>query len=125
MVFNWFLRLPAHPRPHVVSLSFETLSSEAIASLYIPTYSYLLVSKRTVSILVPRAILVTIRLAISHRSALWGAGADITKFTQRAFDANVTSSSSDASDGAMITQAVGAILTELLDCLAVRSCHRD
>ena len=31
--------------------------------------------------------------------------ADIMKFTQRAFDANVTLISSDASDGAMITQA--------------------
>ena len=77
------------------------------------------------NILVPRAVLVTIRLAISHRSALWGAAADIMKFTQRAFDANVTLSSSDASDGAMITRVVNAVLTEFLDCSAVRSYHGD
>ena len=75
------------------------------------------------NILVPRAVLVTIRLVISHRSALWGAAADIMKFTQRAFDANVTLSSSDASDGAMIIQSVNAVLAELLNCSAVRSCH--
>ena len=31
--------------------------------------------------------------------------------------------SSDASDGAMITQTVNAVLAELLDCSAVRSCY--
>ena len=75
------------------------------------------------NILVARAVLVTFRLAISHRSALWGAAVGITRLTQRAFDANVTLSSSDASDGAMITRVVNAVLTEFLDCSAVRSCH--
>ena len=37
MVSNWFLRLPVHPRRHAASLSFETLSPEAVVSLYIPT----------------------------------------------------------------------------------------
>ena len=75
------------------------------------------------NILVPRAVLVTIRLAISHQSALWGAAAAITKFTQQATDANVTLSSSDASEGAMITQAINTALAELLDRSAVRSWH--
>ena len=75
------------------------------------------------NILVPRAVLVTIQLTISHRSALCGTAADIKKFAQRAFDANVTLSSSDALEGAMIAQAVNVVLTELLDCSAVRSCH--
>ena len=41
------------------------------------------------NILAPRAVLVTIWLPISHRwsSALWGATADITKFTHQVFDA--------------------------------------
>ena len=75
------------------------------------------------NILVPHTVLVAIRLAISHRSALWGAAADIVKFTQRVFDANVTLSSSDTSDGAMITQAINVVLAEPLDCSAVCSCH--
>ena len=66
------------------------------------------------NILVPRVVLVTIRLAISHRSALWGAAADIMKFIQLL-------SSSDALDGALITQAVNTALAELLDCSAVHS----
>ena len=42
VVSNWFLRLLAHSRPHILSLSFqalssEALSSEAVISLYIPT----------------------------------------------------------------------------------------
>ena len=65
-----------------------------------------------VNALAPCVVLVVTQWAICHWAVLWGVTANMTKFTQWAFNVYVTLSFSDHT---MITQAVNVILTVLPD----------